>query len=72
MTNNKPYLEKYHGRVSRHTCPSCKQKQTFTYYIDANTEEAINPLVGRCNREIKCGYHYTPKEYFKDNPDLGG
>ena len=71
MTNNKPYLEKYHGRVSRHTCPSCKQKQTFTYYIDANTEEAINPLVGRCNREIKCGYHYTPKEYFKDNPDLG-
>ena len=71
MTNNKPYLEKYHGRVSRHTCPSCKQKQTFTYYIDANTEEVINPLVGRCNREIKCGYHYTPKEYFKDNPDLG-
>ncbi len=24
--------------------------------------------VGRCNREQKCGYHYTPKQYFADNP----
>ena len=71
MTNNKPYLEKYHGKGSRHTCPACKQKQTFTYYIDPNTGEAINHTVGRCNREIKCGYHYTPREYFKDNPNKG-
>ena len=23
--------------------------------------------VGRCNREVNCGYHYTPKQYFADN-----
>jgi hypothetical protein len=25
--------------------------------------------VGRCDREQKCGYHFTPKEYFKQQPD---
>jgi hypothetical protein len=25
--------------------------------------------VGRCNREIKCGYHYPPAQYFRDHPD---
>jgi hypothetical protein len=24
--------------------------------------------VGRCDREEKCGFHYTPREYFKANP----
>jgi hypothetical protein len=24
--------------------------------------------VGKCNRLDKCGYHYTPREYFTDNP----
>ena len=24
--------------------------------------------VGKCDHENSCGYHYTPKEYFKDNP----
>jgi hypothetical protein len=24
--------------------------------------------VGRCNREQKCGYHYTPKQFFIGNP----
>lgn len=64
-----PYLEKYHGRDSRHTCPSCKQKLTFTLYIDGNTGKPIHNTVGRCNRENKCGYHYTPKQYFLDNPE---
>jgi hypothetical protein len=25
-------------------------------------------MVGRCNHESSCGYHYTPKQYFEDNP----
>jgi len=25
--------------------------------------------VGRCNRESNCGYHYSPKQFFADNPD---
>ena len=28
----------------------------------------INDIVGKCNRIDKCGYHYTPPQYFTDNP----
>lgn len=61
-------LEKYKNRNSRHTCPQCGQPKCFTYYVDENG----NPLdksVGRCDHESGCGYHYPPKEYFKDHPD---
>ena len=30
----------------------------------------INDDVGKCNRIDKCGYHYTPHQYFEDNPHL--
>lgn len=63
-----PYLEKYKGKTTRHTCPECGMKESFTLYIDANTNQPINSKVGKCNRESKCGYHYTPKQYFLDNP----
>ena len=65
-----PYLEKYKGKTTRHTCPECGQKQSFTLYLDGNTNEPIHRTVGKCNRESKCGYHYTPKQYFIDNPSL--
>lgn len=65
-----PFLEKYKGKTTRHTCPECGMKESFTLYIDANTNKPINSKVGKCNRESKCGYHYTPKQYFQDNPSL--
>lgn len=68
-TYKHPYLEPYHGRESRHICPSCKQNQTFTFYLDGNTGERIHPSVGKCNREINCRYHYTPKQFFEDHPE---
>ena len=53
---------------TRYCCPDCQQSdKTFSRYIDKETGEHIHPNVGRCNREIKCGYHYTPKQYFQDN-----
>ena len=62
-------LERYRGRSTRHTCPQCHRKQSFTRYIDThNNNEYINNNVGKCNRLDKCGYHYTPKQYFTDNP----
>ncbi len=72
-----PYLQKYKGISTRHTCPECGQKQSFTLYLDGTTNEPIHKTVGKCNRESKCGYHYTPKQYFLDNPSsltppLGG
>jgi hypothetical protein len=63
-----PYLQKYKGISTRHTCPECGVKQSFTLYLDGNTNEPIHRTVGKCNRESKCGYHYTPKQFFIDNP----
>ena len=65
-----PYLQKYKGISTRHTCPQCGKKQSFTLYFDGNTHQPINPKVGKCNRESKCGYHYTPKQFYLDNPEL--
>ena len=63
-----PYLQKYKGKTTRHTCPECGVKESFTLYLDGNTHQPINKKVGICNRSSKCGYHYTPKQYFIDNP----
>jgi hypothetical protein len=70
--NSAPYLEKYTGKASRHQCPNCGDKNSFAYYLDGNTGEVIDKTVGRCNHESGCGYHYTPKQYFIDNPDKAG
>ena len=62
-------LEKYRGRSTRHVCPQCGRKSVFTRYIDTeNNNIYISDIVGKCNRLDKCGYHYTPHQYFTDNP----
>ena len=64
-------LERYRGLSTRHTCPQCGRKHTFTKYIDTeNNNNYLSERVGKCNRLDKCGYHYTPKQYFTDNPWL--
>ena len=46
----------------------CGRKYTFTKYIDTyNNNVYVNDKVGKCNRIDKCGYHYTPNQYFEDN-----
>ena len=70
MNNKHRYiLQPYKGISTRHTCPVCGHKGEFALYIDTETGLPLHPSVGRCNRDQKCGYHYTPAEYFKDNPD---
>ena len=63
-----PFLQPYKGKSTRHDCPLCKTKLSFTLYLNGNTHEPIHRTVGKCNRESKCGYHYTPNQYFMDNP----
>lgn len=63
-----PYLRKYTGKESRTVCPQCKKPHSFTLYLDGNTNQPISPNVGICNHANSCGYHYTPKQYFIDNP----
>ena len=61
-------LEKYRNRSSRHTCPKCRRTKCFTYYVDENGQP-LDESVGRCDHESGCGYHYPPKEYFRDYPE---
>lgn len=68
MIRNQFCLEKYAGRSTRYECPNCHDLHSFTRYIDETTGEHIHQDVGRCNHESGCGYHYTPKQYFTDNP----
>ena len=69
MNTYRYQLERYRGRGTRYTCPQCGRKYCFTRYIDTeNNNQYISDNVGKCNRLDKCGYHYTPKQYFTDNP----
>ena len=67
MKEHQFHLEKYKGRATRHECPRCHDQHSFAYYVD-DYGNIIDKLVGRCNHESGCGYHYTPKEWFRDNP----
>ena len=60
-------LEKYQSKNNRYTCPSCQSPHQFTRYIDNETGEYVSDNVGICNRATSCGYHYSPKDYFRDN-----
>lgn len=61
-------LEKYRNRDSRHTCPKCGKPKCFTYYVDEDGQP-LDKSVGRCDHESECGYHYPPKDFFRDHPD---
>ena len=62
------HLQKYRGPSSRHECPKCKDKHSFTYYVDPN-DNILDVKVGKCNHQSSCGYHFSPSDYFKLNPD---
>jgi len=62
-------LQPYTGRSSRHICPACEKPYQFSRYIAAETGEILANDVGKCNRVDKCGYHYTPKQYFANNEE---
>lgn len=66
MTHFLYTLEKYRGSQSRFACPACKRVKAFTRYIHTQTGHYLNPVVGRCNRESKCGYHLKPRDFLLD------
>jgi hypothetical protein len=69
LANHRFVLEPYKSARSRHVCPSCGAKQQFAKYLDSESEINFPEYVGKCNRELKCSYHYTPKQFFIDNPE---
>ncbi len=60
-------LETYKGTRTRHTCPACGCKNQFTQFVD-DAGNYLGDDVGICNRASKCGYRYTAKQFFADNP----
>lgn len=69
MTDYRFKLQKY-TPGSKITCPKCKHRHCATRYIDTFGEITFPDEVCICDRINKCGYHYPPKEYFSDNPDV--
>lgn len=71
-------LEKYRGPNSKHKCPGCGEK-TWKPYVDEDgipfsedfkdADPKIYELaqtVGRCDNVRKCGWNYTPKQFFEE------
>lgn len=69
MEQQRFILQKYKGPATRHECPQCHDRRSFTRYIDTEGKITFPDNVGRCDHESRCGYHYTPKQYFHDNPE---
>ena len=67
MEKYKYHLEKYHPG-SKKSCPQCGRKVCFTRYVDACGDYVFPEYVGRCDHEHSCGYHFTPGDYFRENP----
>lgn len=60
-------LQKYRTRATRHQCPKCGDPHSFTHYVDEDGQP-LDQTCGRCDHESSCGYHYPPKDYFRDHP----
>lgn len=69
MNGYRFHLQKYR-LGSKTVCPECGRKACFTRYIDEAGEISFPGNVGKCDHINSCGYHYTPKEYFRDNPTV--
>ena len=64
----KYHFRKYAGKSSRLTCPSCERPHCFTPYVD-DSDNVLDPTVGRCDHESSCAYHKTPADYFREHPE---
>lgn len=67
-------------KPNKYLCPSCG-KRRFVRYKDSSTGGYLPEQYGRCDREVKCGYHLSPYnggysnnskyEHLPERPDLG-
>ncbi len=69
MSEHRFHLQKYRFG-NKTTCPHCGRSRCFVRYIDEEGEISFPDNVGRCDHENSCGYHYSPKDFFTDNPDV--
>lgn len=57
-------------RQQKATCPQCGRKSLVRYVDTQQGCQYLNDMVGRCDHEQSCGYHYRPSDYFRDRPWL--
>lgn len=67
LKNN--YAYQLQPRGKKHTCPSCNSPRSFKRYIRTRRGKEVADECGRCDHENRCGYHLTPKDYYRDHPD---
>lgn len=47
-------------------CPACGRSKKFSPYVETSTGRAVDvEQCGKCDRIYNCGYHLSPREYFK-------
>lgn len=54
-------------RQEKVTCPQCGRRSLVRYVDTHNQFCYVAGMVGKCDHEHSCGYHYKPSEYFRDN-----
>ena len=69
MSEYRFHLQKY-SYGSKTACPNCGGSRCFVKYVDEEGVVVFPDRVGKCDHEHKCGYHFTPREYFRDNHDM--
>ena len=69
MSEYRFHLQKY-SYGSKISCPNCGKSRCFVRYVDEEGIIRFPDTVGKCDHENSCGYHYTPREYFHDHPDV--
>lgn len=57
-------------RGRKHTCPNCGGRKCFRRYVDEETGKELADACGICDHANRCGYHYPPRELFRDHPEL--
>lgn len=68
MSKYRFHLQKY-SLGSKIACPRCERPRCFVRYVDEEGVVSFPNEVGKCDHEISCGYHYTPRDFFRDNPN---
>lgn len=69
MSEYRYQLDRTRGSSKKYACPNCKGKKSFRRYIDTWTGEEVDDECGICDHLNSCGYHLSPKEFFRLHPE---